>query len=128
MIPLYRQSPNEEVEQGTCPRCEKAMAIPCVSVVNTLQTLRSLLDGNLNTSTCDGCGERVIAQEPVLVNLEVHGIEHMIFMPLSYLEDGLFPPEELANPEEIGRTFFSLDELARQVRARIIVHKLRLGV
>ncbi|MFZ9935680.1 MAG: hypothetical protein ACO3JG_01330 [Luteolibacter sp.] len=128
MIPLYRQSPNEEMEQGVRPRCDVPMSIPCVSVVDTLQKLRSLLDGSLNTSTCDGCGERVTAQEPVLVNLEAQGVKHMIFIPLSYLEEGIFPAEELANPEEIGRTFFSLDELARQVRARIIVHKLRLGV
>ena len=41
-------------------------------------------------------------------------------------ESGLEPFDEWA-PEEIGRTFFSLDELARQVRARIIVKRLRIG-
>jgi hypothetical protein len=116
------------MEHGVCPHCDTAMSIPCVSVVDNLRKLRSLLDGTLNTATCHGCGESVTAQEPVLVNMENHGIEHMIFMPLSYLERGLFPAEELAAPEEIGRTFFSLDELARQVRARIIVKRLRIGV
>jgi hypothetical protein len=116
------------MEHGACPHCNAELSIPCVSTVDTLQRLGWLLDGTLNTVTCHGCRERVTAQEPVLVNLETHGIEHMIFMPLSYLESGLFPAEELAPPEEIGRTFFSLDELARQVRARIIVHHLRLGV
>ena len=48
-------------------------------------------------------------------------------MPLSYLENGLVAFSDWA-PEEIGRTFFSLDELARQVRARIIVKRLRIGV
>jgi hypothetical protein len=96
--------------------------------VDTLQKLRSLLDGTLNTVSCHGCGEVVTAQDPVWVNLEAHGIEGMCYMPLYYLERGYFPAKELASPEEIGRTFFSLDELARQVRARIIVHKLRLGV
>jgi len=116
------------MEHGVCPHCDAALSIPCVSIVDTLQRLGWLLDGTLNTVTCHRCGERVTAQEPVLVNLETHGIEHMIFMPLSYLESGLFPAEELAAPEEIGRTFFSLDELARQVRARILVHRLRIGV
>jgi hypothetical protein len=116
------------MEHGVCPHCDTAMSIPCVSVVDNLRKLRSLLDGTLNTATCHGCGESVTAQEPVLVNMENHGIEHMIFMPLSYLERGLFPAEALAAPEEIGRTFFSLDELARQVRARIIVKRLRIGV
>lgn len=126
MIPLYQTRPKDEMEHGVCPHCDAALAIPCISIVDTLGKLRALLDGTLNTATCHGCGQPVTAQEPVLVNLETHGIEHMIFLPLWYLESGLFPAGELAAPEEIGRTFFSLDELARQVRARILVHGLRL--
>lgn len=128
MIPLCRTRPDDEMEHGVCPHCNNAMSIPCISMVDTLPKLRSLLDGTLNTAACHGCGELITAQEPVLVNLEKHGIENMIFMPLSYLESGLFPASELAHPEEIGRTFYSLDELARQVRARIIIKGLRIGV
>ena len=127
MIPLYRTRPNDEMEHGVCPHCNTAMSIPCVSMVDTLQKLRSLLDGTLNTATCHGCGESITAHEPVLVNMEAHGIEQMMFMPLSYLESGLVAFSEWA-PDEIGRTFYSLDELARQVRARIIVKGLRMGV
>ena len=115
------------MEHGVCPHCNTAMSIPSVSMVDTLQKLRSLLDGTLNTATCHGCGESITAQEPVLVNMEAHGIEHMMFMPLSYLESGLVAFSEWS-PDEIARTFFSLDELARQVRARIIVKRLRIGV
>ena len=116
------------MEDGVCPHCNTAMLIPCVGIVDTMQKLRSLLDGSLNTATCHGCGQRITVQEPVFVNLEIHGLEQMIYMPLSYLERGFLPAEELAAPGKIGRTFFSLNELARQVRARIIVHQLRLGV
>jgi hypothetical protein len=36
--------------------------------------------------------------------------------------------EELAAPDVNSRTFYSLDELARQVRAEIIIKGLRIGV
>ena len=127
MIPLYRSRSDDEMEHGVCPHCNTAMSIPCISMVDTLGKLRSLLDGTLNTATCHGCGESITAQEPVLLNMEAHGIEQMMFMPLSYLECGLVAFSEWA-PDETGWTFFSLDELARQVRARIIVKRLRIGV
>ncbi len=125
MIPLYR-TPDDEIEHGECPHCSTALSIPCISIVDNLRNLRSLLDGSLNTETCHGCGESVTLQEPVLVNMVAHGIEGMIFMPLSYLEQEYFPVEELAARDLIDRTFFSLDELARQVRARILIHQLHL--
>ena len=128
MIPLYRTSHNDEMEHGACPHCSAALSIPCVSVVDTLQMLRSLLDGTLNTVPCHGCGESVTAEEPVLVNMVAHGIDGMVFMPLSYIERGYLPAEELAAPDVNSRTFYSLDELARQVRAQIIVKRLRIEV
>jgi hypothetical protein len=128
MTTLDQTTPDDEIEHGTCPHCDTAMSIPCASIVDSMHKLRSLLDGGLNTATCQGCYKQITAQEPVFVNLEIHGLEQMIFMPLSYLERGFLPAEELAAPGKIGRIFFSLDELARQVRARIIIHQLRLDV
>lgn len=116
------------MEHGTCPHCSAALSIPCISIVDDLHKLRSLLDATLNTVTCHGCGASVTAEEPVLVNMVTHGIEGMVFMPLSYIERGYLQAEELAAPDVIGRTFYSLDELARQVRAQVIVKRLRIGV
>jgi len=128
MIPLYRSTPDDEIEHGLCPHCDTAMSIPCISIVDNLQKLGSLLDYTLNTKFCHGCGKSVTAEEPVLVNMEAHGIEGMIFMPLSYIERGYLSAEELAAPDVNSRTFYSLDELARQVRAEIIIKGLRIGV
>jgi hypothetical protein len=44
------------------------------------------------------------------------------------IERGYLSVEELAAPEVSSRTFYSLDELARQVRAQIILKRLRIGV
>jgi hypothetical protein len=44
------------------------------------------------------------------------------------IERGYFSAEELAAPDVNSRTFYSLDELARQVRAEIIIKGLRIGV
>jgi hypothetical protein len=128
MIPLYRSTPDDEIEHGLCPHCETAMSIPCISIVDNLQKLGQLLEYTLNTKFCHGCGEPVTAEEPVLVNMVAHGIEAMVFMPLSYIERGYLSVEELAAPEVSSRTFYSLDELARQVRAQIILKRLRIGV
>jgi hypothetical protein len=128
MIPLYRSTPDDEMEHGLCPHCDTAMSIPCISIIDNLQKLESLLDCTLNTKTCHRCGESVTAEEPVLVNMVAHGIEGMVFVPLSYIERGYLSVEELAAPDVNSRTFYSLDELARQVRAQIILKRLRIGV
>ena len=128
MIPLYRSTPDDEMEHGLCPQCDTAMSIPCISIIDNLQKLGSLLDCTLNTKTCHRCGESVTAEEPVLVDMVAHGIEGMVFMPLSYIERGFLSVEELAAPDVNSRTFYSLDELARQVRAQIILKRLRIGV
>jgi len=66
------------------------------------------------------------AQEPVGLDLEKYRIEDLFFMPLSYIERGCYPQELLQDPDEDIRVFYSLDELARQVRARIMIHGLRM--
>jgi hypothetical protein len=114
------------MEHGTCPHCSAALSIPCISIVDDLHKLRSLLDATLNTVTCHGCGASVTAEEPVLVNMVTHGIDGMVFMPLSYIERGYILAEQVTDPEDAGRIFYSLNELARQVRAQILIRKLRI--
>ena len=121
---LLHNTPDDNLEHGACPHCNSALSISFTSVVDSLKKLRLLLNGSLNTTNCHECGESIILQEPVLVNMESHGIEHMLYMPLCYLEKGYYPAEEFVASDDIGRIFFSLDELASQVRARILIDQL----
>ncbi len=45
------------MEHGECPHCSAALSIPCISIVDNLRKLSSLLDGSQNIATCHGCGE-----------------------------------------------------------------------
>lgn len=85
---ILLQTTPEELECGACPHCGTKVFISCTPIINTLPKLRMLLNGTLNTCACDGCGDPVTAEDPVLINLEHHGLEQMFYMPLSYLESG----------------------------------------
>lgn len=52
----------------------------------------------------------------------------MFYMPLSYLESGYMDPAALSDLVNTKHIYYDLYELVRQVRARILIHRLRVGV
>lgn len=114
----------EERECVTCRECGAKVSIPCVQIIDELPKLRLLLNGTLNALACDGCGELVIADVPVWVRMEEHGIDPLFHVPLDYLELGYLDPTDLSPPGDADRIYYSLEELACQVRARILIHRL----
>jgi hypothetical protein len=103
------------------------VSVLCTGIIDTLPKLDSLLDGTLNTTTCATCGGQVTADVPIWINLEPHGLSPLFYMPLDYLELEYFDPTLLSAPGEADRIFYSYNELARQVRARIPIHRLRIN-
>lgn len=60
--------------------------------------------------------------------MEPHGLEQLFYMPLEYLESGCLDPIALSDPVNTNQIFYSRNELARQVRARILIHRLPIRV
>lgn len=100
------------------------MSVLCTDIIDTLPKLDSLLDGTLNTTICATCEDPVIVDFPIWINMEPHGLEPLFYMPLDYLESGYFDPTVLSGPATKNRIFYSRNERARQVRARILIHRL----
>ena len=92
--------------------------------IDTLPKLATLLDGILNTTRCATCGDPVTADVPIWISMEPHGLEPILYMPSEYLENGFLDPTVLSDPVNTNQIFHSLDELARQVRARSLNHRL----
>jgi hypothetical protein len=59
--------------------------------------------------------------------MEAHGLEPLFFVPLEYLETGGLCLEYFSDPESVNQTFYSRNELARQVHARVLIHHLKMG-
>jgi hypothetical protein len=123
---FFNQSPEEEKEAVSCPSCGKVATISCIGILDTLSKLKSLLDGDLNTTTCRECGETVTADVPICVDLQQHGLDPLIYMPFEYLELGLIGMDYFEDPESVSRTYYSRSELVRQVQARILIRHLKL--
>lgn len=109
---------NEEIETEGCPVCQASVRIPCVSIITEQHDLHRLLAGSMNSGTCPTCGTSVTAQTPVQVNLPELGIGLLFYTPLPYL-DMDFVCQGIADAEGENHVFYSPDELARQVQARI---------
>jgi hypothetical protein len=124
---LLTQTP-DELECGACPHCSTKVFISCTPILDSIPKLRMLLNGTLNTCACNVCGESVTAEDPVWINMEHHGLEPMFYMPLSYLESGYIDPAALSDPVNTNQIYYSLNELASQVRARILIRRLPIGV
>ena len=122
---FLNQTPEEEQETAFCPSCGTVATISCIGILNTLPKLKSLLDGDLNTTTCRQCGDTVTADVPLWVNLQEHGLDPLFYMPFEYLELGPAAMACFEDPESVHQTYYSRSELARQVQARILVRHLK---
>ena len=123
---FLNQSSEEEQEAASCPSCGTVATISCIGILDTLPKLKSLLEGDLNTTTCRQCGDTVTADVPLWVNLQEHGLDPLFYMPFEYLEHGLIGMDYFEDPESVGRTYYSRSELVRQVQARILIRHLKL--
>ena len=123
---FLNQSSEEEQEAASCPSCGLVATISCISILDTMPKLKSLLDGDLNTTTCRQCGDTVTADVPLLVNLQEHGLDPLFYMPFEYLEYGFIAMDYFEDPESVTRTYYSRCELVRQVQARILIRHFKL--
>jgi hypothetical protein len=123
---FFNQSPEEEKEAVSCPSCGTVATISCIGILDTLSKLKSLLDGDLNTTTCRECGETVTADVPICFDLQQHGLDPLIYMPFEYVELGYIPINYFEDPEAVSQTCYSRSELARQVQVRILARQLKL--
>lgn len=125
MILLTRVDDTPDRDFTDCPSCRTLVPVPCVQMIDTHENLERLLAGTLNTALCQSCGTTVTAEHPVYVDLPESGIPFLIYAPLSLLEHDSVC-EELHNDGRYRLVSYSLDELARQVRARLRLHNFRI--
>ena len=118
MILLSPVADTPDLADAACSVCQASVTIPCVDKIDTREALESLLAGTLNTAPCPSCGTMVTAEQPVYLDLPEPGIPYLIYAPLELLEDETVC-EELNVDGRYRHVCYSLDELARQVRARI---------
>jgi hypothetical protein len=118
MILLPRASDTPDVDDIECPVCRVSIAVPCVGKIDNREALERLLAGELNTASCPCCGTTVTAEQPVYLDLPDPGIPYLIYAPIELLEDDTVC-EELNVDGRYRFVCYSLDELARQVRARL---------
>jgi hypothetical protein len=118
MILLTRVADTPDVDDTECPACRVSIAVPCVGKIDNREALERLLAGELNTAPCPCCGTTVTAEQPVYLDLPDPGIPYLIYAPLELLEDDTVC-EELNIDGRYRFVCYSLDELARQVRARL---------
>jgi len=126
MILLSRVADTPDVDDIDCPACRVSVAVPCVGKIDTREALGRLLAGDLNTASCPSCGTTVTAEQPVYLDLPDPGIPYLIYAPLELLEDDTVC-EELNIDGHYRFVCYSLDELARQVRARLRLHNFVLN-
>ena len=118
---------SEERETASCSQCGTTVSVHSTGIIDSLRKLGELLNDTLNTTSCATCGGSVTADVPIWINMEPHGLEPLFYMPLSYLENGFLDPTILSDPVNTNQIFYSRSELARQVRARILIHQLPIG-
>lgn len=124
MILLSRIADTPDWDHSDCPACQASVAIPCVDKIDSRESLDRLLAGTLNTAPCPACGGSVTAEHPVYIDLPEPGMPHLIYAPLSLLDvDDVC--SELNVDDRYRLVYYSLDELARQVRARLRLHSLQ---
>ena len=121
MILLSRAADALDVDDTECPACRATVSVPCVEKVDTHENLQRLLAGTLNTAPCPSCSTTVTATQSVYLDLPEPGIPYLIYAPIELLEDDTVC-EELSVDARYRLVCYSLDELARQVRARLRLH------
>jgi hypothetical protein len=118
MILLSRVADTPDWDDTDCPVCQASVRVPYVDKIDTRESLDRLMSGTLNTASCPSCGSTVTAEHPLYIDLPEAGIPFLIYAPLSLLEDDTVC-EELIDNGRYRLVSYSLDELVRQVRARL---------
>lgn len=124
MILLSRIADTPDWDHSYCPACQASVAIPGVDKIDTRESLDRLLAGTLNTAPCPACGGSVTAEHPVYIDLPEPGMPHLIYAPLSLVDDDAVC-SELNVDGRCRLVYYSLDELSRQVRAWLRLHSLQ---
>ena len=124
MILLPRASDTPDVDDTECPACRVSIAVPCVGKIDNREALERLLAGELNTAPCPCCGTIVTAEQPVYLDLPDPGIPYLIYAPIELLEDDTVC-EELNVDGRYRFVYYSLGDLASQVRARLRLHNFQ---
>lgn len=124
MILLSRFAQTPECDRCDFPACQTSVVIPFEDKIDTREYLDRQRAGTLNTSTSPACGGSVTAKYLVYIDLPEPGIPHLIHAPLSLLDDDAVC-EELNVDGRYRFVCYSLDELARQVRARLRLHNFK---
>jgi hypothetical protein len=124
MLLLSRVADTPDWDDADCPVCQTSVPVSCVDRIDTRESLDRLLVGTLNTATCPSCGSTVTAEHPVYLDLPEPGIPYLIYAPIELLEDDTVC-EELNVDGSCRFVCYSLDELARQVRARLRLHNFQ---
>lgn len=118
MILLSPVSEAPLMEEASCRVCGEKVAIHCIEIVSTDEDLNKLLSGRLNTIDCPTCGSPVTSETAVEVNIPKLGIGTLFYTPFWYL-DMEFVSKGFVEADGQNLVFYSLDELASQVKARI---------
>ena len=109
---------------GTCPECNTRMAVRELSVIDSDELIEKLFLGTFNRSICPGCGGPVRVDVPVFVNCP-----HLPMAPIQYVPEGLLEDpgmlESMIVLDPHVRLVFSMDELARLIRASLLIAKHR---
>lgn len=118
MILLTPIADPPDLVDATCSACRASVRVPCVLKVDTQKSLDCLLAGTINTTSCPSCGTPVSADRPVHIDMPELGVGSLTYAPLHMLDHDHVCANLLEdNHYEI--VFYSLEELARQVRARL---------
>lgn len=126
MILLSPVADSPDLYASACPVCQATVPILTVSRVKTCEDLESLVAGTLNTAPCPCCGTRVTSERPVHIDMPELGIGHLRYTPLDMLyHEGVC--ELLLVDDHHQQVFYSLDELARQVQARLRLSQFAPG-
>ena len=100
-----------------CSHCSKAFPIPCGIRVNTPELSDSLLNGTLLNTLCPHCGTVSYTDNFVQFEMSDWGIGEFLYLPLhALLSDDVC--EYLIEDGTYQMTFYSIEELVNQVRAR----------
>lgn len=126
MILLSPVADPPDLADTACSVCQTCVSIPCVDKIDTREDLECLLAGTLNMAPCPTCGTAVTAEQPVYLDLPEPGIRYLGYAPLDLLEDDLVCASMIAEGN-YQHIFYSLDELARQVQARLRLSQFAPG-
>ena len=127
MILLSHVAECSDIIDVVCSVCGESVAVPCELDVVTEEHLSKLLTGTFNAKPCPTCGTRAVADRPVDVDIPELGIGLLKYAPLYMLEHDMVC-EEFLKDNQYHHYFYSLDELARQIRARLLISNFQINL